>query len=96
MLNVSARKLLCSLIFVAAPSAAHAAEIDLYLTDDFTDRGCAKTTIVSTYQPMLGYDKSMAAQIDSYLGEDFSNRVAVTNQVISTYMPLEGYATQKH
>ncbi len=96
MSNFRLRNTALSLIFMAASSTGHTAEIDLYLTDDFTDRGCAPPTVVSSYQPMLGYEKSMAVQIDSYLGDDFSNRLAMSDHVVSTYLPLTGYATQKH
>ena len=83
----------------ATNSGAHSAVGDLYLADDFTDRGCATAAIVSRYQPMLGYNASMAAQIDSYLSDDFSNQVAsasgpmVAKSMASSYQPLVGYIT---
>ena len=101
--------MLGALIFAAAPPTCNAAEVniagaamapvDLYLADDFTDRGCATAKIVSRYEPMLGYNESMATQIDSYLSEDFTSKLAMTSKpVTSTYLPLAGYieAVPKH
>ena len=69
------------------------AAIDLYLADDFTDRGCASLPVTSQYQPITGYNASMAAQLDSYLTDDFSARVAIAGPVLkSSYQPLAGYA----
>ena len=95
--------MLTVVLAVGATSIATAAEVslvpvgvapgDLYLSDDFTDRGCATAGIISRYQPMLGYDATMAAQIDSYLGDDFSGRPNANALIASTYLPLTGYMT---
>ncbi len=69
------------------------AAIDIYLADDFTDRGCASLPVTSQYQPITGYNASMAAQLDSYLTDDFSAPVSIAGPLLkSSYQPLAGYA----
>ena len=63
-----------------------------YLADDFTDRGCARAEMKSSYAPLAGYGSSMAAQIDTYLGDDFARRQVAAAAVSTSYQPLLGYA----